>query len=65
MRGWYAFGPALAFGLVVNYACHRRGLPTVSSDTRRLPEPLIGAALLGGAAVLHRHLYPRRTLTWP
>lgn len=63
MRGWYAFGPALAGGLVVNYACHRRGLPTVCSDTRRLPRPLVTTALLGGAALLLHHLYPsRRTL---
>lgn len=58
MRGWYAFGPALVGGLVVNYWCHRHGLPTVSSDTRRLPSSVVGTALLGGAVVLHRHLYP-------
>lgn len=61
MRGWYGFGPALAGGLAWNYVCHRRGLPTVCSDTRRLPAPLVAAALLGGAVVLHRHLYPQET----
>jgi hypothetical protein len=59
MRGWYAFGPALSSGLAVNYWCHRRGLPTVCADTRRLPAPLVATALLGGSVVLFRHLYPQ------
>jgi len=57
MRGWYAFGPALLGGLAGNYACHRHGYPTVSSDTRRLDPRLFGAlwgALTGG---LITHLY--------
>ena len=58
MRGWYGFGSSLAGGLAWNYACHKRGLPTVSSDTRRLPPLITAAALLGGGLVLHRHLYP-------
>jgi len=59
MRGWYAFGPALAGGLAANYWCHRTGRPTVSSDTRRLDPRLFAAAwgaLTGGLIV---HLYKR------
>jgi len=57
MRGWYAFGPALAGGLVANYWCHRTGRPTVSSDTRRLDPRLFSLAWSVGTGLLFNHLY--------